>query len=91
MNRFLLAVTLYQYHYLDYYSDFSHPPGTLAQELKIGQEVRHPVVLIDNEAMIVTTFRASTFSSVMGFSGEQTRHVPCAESRAVGCGRDSME
>lgn len=91
MTRFLLGLTLYQHHYLDYYSDFSCLPGTLVWELKIGQEVRHPMVVMDNEVMIVTTFWASTSSSVMRFSEEQIRHVPCVESRAMGYGRDSME
>lgn len=58
--------------------------------MKIRQEVRSPMLLMANGVIRVTTLWSSTSSFVMGYSGEQTRHVSGPESRALGCGGEGM-
>lgn len=65
--------------------------GLWVQEMKIRQEVRSPMLIMANGVIIVTILWTSTSSSVMGFNGEQTRHVSCPESRTLGSGGERME
>lgn len=71
------ALISYQHHYFDYCSELSHPPGTLDAGNKKWTGSQEPCFLSgwwsDNGHW------ASTSSSVMQFSEEKARHVPCPE------------
>lgn len=63
------------------------------QEMKIGQEVRSPVLLTARGVIMgimVTTLWASMLSSIVRFRGEQTGHVPQG-SRAGGYEGERIE
>lgn len=61
------------------------------QEMKTGQEVRSPALLLASGVIMVTTLWASTFFSEMGFSGKQSSHLSCPQNRAEGHEEESIE